>query len=130
MVCVQVMGNDTAITIAGSQGNFELNVFKPVLIHNLLHSIRLLWGACSLFSDYMVVGIKPNREQIQHFLTNSLMLVTALSPQIGYDHAAKVAKKAYADDTTLREACVELGFLTGEEFDKIVRPEQMTGPKG
>lgn len=128
MVCVQVMGNDTAITIAGSQGNFELNVFKPVMIHNLLHSIRLLWGACSLFSDYMVVGIQPNREQIQHFLTNSLMLVTALNPYIGYDHAAKVAKKAYTEGTTLREACVELGFLTGEEFDKIVRPEQMTGP--
>ena len=128
MVCVQVMGNDTAITIAGSQGNFELNVFKPVMIHNLLHSIRLLWGACSLFSDYMVVGIQPNREQIQHFLTNSLMLVTALNPHIGYDHAAKVAKKAYAEGITLREACVELGFLTGEEFDKLVRPEQMTEP--
>ena len=128
MVCVQVMGNDTAITIAGSQGNFELNVFKPVMIHNLLHSIRLLWGACSLFSDYMVVGIQPNREQIQHFLTNSLMLVTALNPHIGYDSAAKVAKKAYAEGTTLREACVDLGFLTGEEFDKLVRPEQMTGP--
>ncbi len=127
MVCVQVMGNDTAITIAGSQGNFELNVFKPVMIHNLLHSIRLLWGACSLFNDYMVVGIQPNREQIQHFLTNSLMLVTALNPHIGYDRAAKVAKKAYAEGTTLREACVDLGFLTGEEFDKLVRPEQMTG---
>ncbi len=129
MVCVQVMGNDTAITIAGSQGNFELNVFKPVLIHNLLHSIRLLSGACSSFTDYLVVGIQPNHEQIQHFLTNSLMLVTALSPHIGYDHAGTVAKKAYAEGKTLREVCVELGFLTGEEFDKLVRPEQMISPK-
>lgn len=129
MVCVQVMGNDTAITIAGSQGNFELNVFKPVLIHNLLHSIRLLSGACSSFTDYLVVGIQPNLEQIQYSLTNSLMLVTALSPHIGYDHAATVAKKAYAEGKTLREVCVELGFLTGEEFDKLVRPEQMISPK-
>lgn len=128
MVCVQVMGNDTAITIAGSQGNFELNVFKPLLIHNLLHSIRLLFGACSSFTDYLVVGIQPNRQQIQHFLTNSLMLVTALNPHIGYDHAAKVAKKAYDEGKTLRVACVELGFLTGEEFDKLVLPEQMIGP--
>lgn len=129
MVCVQVIGNDTAITVAGTQGNFELNVFKPVLIHNLLHSIRLLSGACSLFTDYLVVDIQPNREQIQHFLTNSLMLVTALNPHIGYDHSAKVAKKAYAEGTTLREACIELGFLTGEEFDRLVRPEQMISPK-
>lgn len=129
MVCVQVMGNDTAITIAGSQGNFELNVFKPVLIHNLLHSIRLLSGACSSFTDYLVVGIQANTQQIQHFVTNSLMLVTALNPHIGYDRAATVAKKAYAEGTTLREACVELGFLTGEEFDKLVRPEQMISPK-
>lgn len=129
MVCVQVMGNDTAITIAGSQGNFELNVFKPVLIHNLLHSIRLLSGACSSFTDYLVVGIQPNLEQIEYSLTNSLMLVTALSPHIGYDHAATVAKKAYTEGKTLREACVELGFLTGEEFDKLVRPEQMISPK-
>ncbi len=128
MVCVQVMGNDTAITLAGSQGNFELNVFKPVLIHNLLHSIRLLSGACSSFTDYLVVGIQPNYEQIQHFLTNSLMLVTALNPHIGYDRSAKVAKKAHAERKTLREACVELGFLTGEEFDQLVRPEQMLGP--
>ncbi len=129
MVCVQVMGNDTAITIAGSQGNFELNVFKPVLIHNLLNSLRLLSGACSSFTDYLVVGIQPNREQIQHFLTNSLMLVTALNPHIGYDRAAKAAKKAHREGITLREACLELEFLTGEEFDKLVRPEQMTGPK-
>lgn len=128
MVCVQIIGNDTAITVAGTQGNFELNVFKPVLIHNLLHSLRLLSGACSSFTDYLVVDIQPNYEQIQHFLTNSLMLVTALNPHIGYDHSAKVAKKAYAERKTLREACVELGFLTGEEFDQLVRPEQMIGP--
>jgi len=129
MVCVQAIGNDTAISIAGTQGNFELNVFKPVMIYNLLHSIRLLSEACSSFTDYMVVGIQPNYEQIQHFLTNSLMLVTALNPHIGYDHSAKVAKKAYAEGKTLREACVELGFLTGEEFDQLVRPEQMIKPK-
>jgi fumarate hydratase class II len=128
MVCVQVMGNDTAISVAGSQGNFELNVFKPVMIHNLLHSIRLLSDACSAFTDHMVVGIEPDREQIEHFLTNSLMLVTALNPHIGYDRAAKVAKKAYEERKTLRQACVELGFLTGEEFDNLVRPEQMIGP--
>jgi fumarate hydratase class II len=128
MVCVQVIGNDTAIAIAGSQGNFELNVFKPVLIHNLLHSIRLLSDACRSFTDHCVVGIEPNRERIQHFLNDSLMLVTALNPRIGYDKAAKVAKKAHAERKTLREACVELGFLTGDEFDKIVRPEKMIGP--
>lgn len=129
MVCVQVIGNDTAIALAGSQGNFELNVFKPVLIHNLLHSIRLLWEACSSFTDYLVVDLQPNREQIQYFLTNSLMLVTALNPHIGYDRAAKVAKKAHSEEMTLREACVELGFLTEEEFDNLVRPEQMISPK-
>ncbi|HAJ59924.1 MAG TPA: class II fumarate hydratase [Cyanobacteria bacterium UBA8543] len=128
MVCVQVIGNDTAIAVAGSQGHFELNVFKPVMIHNLLHSIRLLSGACCAFTEHLVVGIQPNREQIEHFLTNSLMLVTALNPHIGYDHAAKVAKKAYTERKTLRQACVELGFLTGEEFDQLVRPEQMIGP--
>ncbi|MDV2990887.1 MAG: Fumarate hydratase class II [Chroococcidiopsis sp. SAG 2025] len=125
MVCVQVIGNDTAIAVAGSQGNFELNVFKPVMIHNLLHSIRLLADACSSFTEHLVVGIEPNREQIQYFLTNSLMLVTALNPHIGYDRAAAVAKKAYSDRTTLRQACVELGFLSEAEFDRLVRPEKM-----
>jgi len=125
MVCVQVMGNDTAIAVAGSQGNFELNVFKPLMIHNLLHSIRLLADACASFTEHLVIGIQPNREQIQHFLTNSLMLVTALNPHIGYDRAAAVAKKAYTERTTLRQACVELGFLTEAEFDRLVRPEQM-----
>lgn len=128
MVCVQVMGNDSTIAIAASQGNFELNVFKPVLIHNLLHSIRILSDACASFTDHMVAGIEPNRDQIDTFLQNSLMLVTALNPHIGYDRAAKVAYKAYQENTTLREACVSLGFLTGEEFDQFVRPEQMLHP--
>jgi fumarate hydratase, class II len=128
MVCVQVLGNDAAIGFAGSQGNFELNVFKPVLIHNLLHSIRILSDACSSFTDHMVVGIEPNRDRIDHFLNGSLMLVTALNPKIGYDKAAQVAKKAYQENSTLREACVALGFLTGEEFDHWVRPEDMTHP--
>ncbi|MGK7954079.1 MAG: class II fumarate hydratase [Crocosphaera sp.] len=126
LVCVQVMGYDTAISLAGSQGNFELNVFKPLLIFNLLNSIRLLSDACSSFTDHLVVGFTINQEQIAHYLNNSLMLVTALNPHIGYDNAAKVAKKAYTENTTLEEACVALGFLTSEEFKKIVRPEEMT----
>jgi fumarate hydratase class II len=125
MVCVQVLGNDAAIGIAATQGNFELNVFKPLMIFNLLNSIRLLSGACTTFTDYMVIDIQPNPAQIQHFLSNSLMLVTALNPHIGYDNAAKVAKKAYTENKTLREACLELGLLTGEAFDRLVRPEQM-----
>ena len=130
MVCVQVMGNDTAIAIAGSQGNFELNVFKPVMIHNLLHSIRLLTDACRSFTDFLVVGLEPNRPQIQQYLENSLMLVTALNPVMGYDKAARVAKRAYTHHTTLRQACLDLGFLTGEEFDQYVRPEAMTQAQG
>jgi fumarate hydratase class II len=129
MVCVQVMGNDAAVGIAGSQGNFELNVFKPVMIHNLLHSVRLLADSSRSFTDHCVVGIEPNRDQIENFLTNSLMLVTALNPHIGYDKAAKVAKLAYEERTTLRDASERLGFLSGEEFDKLVKPEEMIGPK-
>jgi fumarate hydratase, class II len=129
MVCVQVVGNDTAVGMAGSQGNFELNVFKPLMIHNLLHSIDLVADACASFTEHCVVGIVANRERIKQHLKNSLMLVTALNPRIGYDNAAKVAKKAHAENTTLREACVALGLLSGEEFDQIVRPEQMIGPK-
>ncbi|MEO1210053.1 MAG: class II fumarate hydratase [Cyanobacteria bacterium J06638_20] len=125
MVCVQVIGNDTAIALAGSQGNFELNVFKPVMIHNLLQSTRLLTDACRTFTDYLVVDLEPNHEQIQRFVENSLMLVTALNPVIGYDNAARVAKQAYAENTTLREACIELGFLTGPEFDQQVQPAKM-----
>jgi fumarate hydratase, class II len=128
MVCVQVMGNDAAIGFAGSQGNFELNVFKPVMIHNLLHSVRLLADACESFTQNMVVGIEVNREQIQKFLENSLMLVTALNPHIGYDNAAKVAYKAYKENTTLKAACGSLGLLSGEDFDRLVRPAEMLQP--
>jgi fumarate hydratase, class II len=128
MVCVQVMGNDAAIAFAGSQGNFELNVFKPVIIHNLLHSIRLLADACGSFTDHLVVGLEPNRPQIEALMQRSLMLVTALTPKLGYDTAAAIAKKAYADAKTLREVCLELGYLTGEEFDQTVQPAAMTHP--
>jgi fumarate hydratase class II len=130
MVCCQVIGNDTAITLGGSMGNFELNVFKPLIIHNFLHSCRLLADACRSFTDHCVVGIEPIRDNIQKHLTHSLMLVTALNPRIGYDKAAQVAKKAHTEGITLRQACVALGFLTGEEFDQIVRPEKMIGPEG
>jgi fumarate hydratase class II len=129
MVCVQVIGNDTAIGVAGSQGNFELNVFKPVMIHNLLHSIRLLADSCRSFREHCVVGIEADKDRINHFLNDSLMLVTALNPHIGYDKAAKVAKLAYEEKSTLRDAAAKLGFLSAEEFDKLVRPEEMTGPK-
>jgi fumarate hydratase class II len=125
MVCVQVIGNDTAISIAGSMGNFELNVFKPVIIHNLMHSIRLLGDACRSFSEHCVAGLEARTDQIQNHLTNSLMLVTALNPKIGYDKAAEVAKKAHKENKTLRQACMELGYLSAEEFDQTVRPEKM-----
>jgi fumarate hydratase class II len=128
MVCVQVFGNDTAITFAGSQGNFELNVYKPVMIHNLLHSIRLLHDACHGFVEYCIKGIELNRERIDDYLKNSLMLVTALNPHIGYDRAAQVAKNAHKKGISLRESAVELGFLSGEEFDNYVKPEEMTHP--
>ena len=127
MVCVQVMGNDAAIAIAGSQGNFELNVFKPVMIFNLLNSIRLLADAAYSFTHYLVVDIEPNRSQIDHFLCNSLMLVTALNSHIGYDNAAKVAKKAHLEGTTLKDACLSLNLLTSDQFDQFVRPEKMLG---
>ena len=126
MVAVQVFGNDAAITFAGSQGNFELNVFKPVMIHNLLHSIRLLHDACHGFVVYCIDGIELNRAQIDEHLQRSLMLVTALNPHIGYDKAAKVAKNAHHKGISLRESAIELGFLTGEEFDRLVKPEEMT----
>lgn len=128
MVCVQVIGNDTAISFAGSQGNFELNVFKPVIIHNLLHSIRLLSDACNMFYQYCVKDLVANNEHIQKSVQNSLMLVTALAPKIGYDKAAKIAHKAWHDDTTLLAACLELGYLTEKEFKAIVKPELMLGP--
>ena len=128
MVAAQVIGNDVAITVGGSNGQLELNVFKPMMIFNLLQSIRLLGDVCRSFADKCVVGIEPNRDRIAELLDRSLMLVTALNPEIGYDNAAKVAKKAHKEDLTLREAAIELGLLTGERFDELVRPEEMTGP--
>jgi len=128
MVAAQVIGNDTAVAVGGSSGNFELNVFKPVMIYNLLQSIRLIADACRSFEEHCAVGIEPNKTQIEAHLKNSLMLVTALNPHIGYDNAAKVAKKAYQENSTLKEAAEALGLLTPEEFDEKVRPEKMTGP--
>jgi fumarate hydratase class II len=128
MVCCQVMGNDAAIGFAGSQGNFELNVFKPVIIHNFLHSVRLLSDACRSFTHHCATGIEPNLERINHYVQDSLMLVTALNPHIGYDKAAQIAKKAHKEKTSLREAAVASGHLTGEQFDQWVDPEAMTRP--
>jgi fumarate hydratase class II len=129
MVATQVMGNHVTITVAGSQGHFELNVFKPVMIYNLLQSGRLLADACRSFTDNCVIGIEPNLARIDQLLRQSLMLVTALNPHIGYDKAAKVAKKAHGENLTLREAALALGFLTGEEFDRLVDPRDMLGPR-
>lgn len=128
MICVQVMANDTAITLAGSQGNFELNVYKPVMIYNFLQSVDLLSSACQSFTNYCVKGLKANQAKIKHFLENSLMLVTALNPIIGYDKAAKIAHKALHEETSLRAACLSLGYLKAEEFDKAVDPKKMLGP--
>ena len=128
MVAVQVMGNDAAIGFAGSQGNFELNVFKPVMIFNYLHSVELLADACNSFVDHCVAGIEINRAQIDSYVQNSLMLVTALAPKIGYDNAAKVAKAAHHSGISLREAAIKLGYVTAEEFDAAVKPEDMTHP--
>ena len=129
MVCCQVFGNDITITFAGAGGNFELNVYKPVIIYNALQSIRLLAGACETFTNYCVTGIEANKGNIKKHLDDSLMLVTALNPHIGYDKAAKVAKKAFAENMTLKEAAMSLKFLKAEEFDKLVRPEKMIWPK-
>ncbi|HZW38430.1 MAG TPA: class II fumarate hydratase [Ignavibacteriaceae bacterium] len=129
MVCVQVFGNDTAVNFAGASGNFELNVFKPVIIFNVLQSIKLISDACESFTDNCVVGIQASIANIKKHLDNSLMLVTSLNPHIGYDNAAKVAKKAHKENKTLKEAAIELGLLTEEKFDEVVRPEKMIGPK-
>jgi fumarate hydratase class II len=134
MVCVQVIANDLAVTLGASQGNFELNVFKPVIIHNLLHSVRLLADACRSFREHCVEdnpkrpGIKPNRAQIDRYVSTSPMLVTALNPHIGYDKAAAVSKKAIKENISLKEACVALGYLSAEDFDRLVKPEAMTRP--
>jgi fumarate hydratase, class II len=129
MVCCQVFGNQTTITVAGSQGQFELNVFKPVMAFGMLQSIRLLGDAARSFADKMVAGIATNNARIAELLDRSLMLVTALSPKIGYDNASKVAKAAHKNGTTLREEAVKLGFVTEEEFDRLVRPGDMTHPR-
>ena len=128
MVCVQVMGNDVAVTIGAASGNFELNVFKPLIIHNVLQSLQLLGDACTSFNEFCAVGIEPNRARIQANLESSLMLVTALNPHIGYDNAAKIAKKAYKDGTTLKAAALALGLVSSADFDQWVDPRKMTQP--
>jgi fumarate hydratase, class II len=129
MVAAQVIGNDMAVAVGGATGHFELNVFKPVIIFNVLNSIRLLADACESFTEHCVVGIEADLSAIKKHLENSLMLVTALNPVIGYDNAAKIAKAAHKNGTTLREEAIKLGLLTGEKFDKAVKPEDMIGPK-
>jgi fumarate hydratase class II len=128
MVCVQVMGNDTTITMAGANGHFELNVYKPVMIHAFLQSANLLGDACQSFNDQCAIGIEPNHPRIEAHLTNSLMLVTALNPHIGYENAAKIAKKAHSENTTLKEAALALGLVNEDQFNKWVDPTAMTGP--
>jgi fumarate hydratase class II len=128
MVCCQVFGNHTTITIGASQGHFELNVYKPVLAFCMLQSIRLMADAARSFTDNCVVGIRADEKRIDELMRRSLMLVTALTPRIGYDNAAKIAKAAHANGTTLREEAIRLGFVSAEEFDRIVRPEKMTRP--
>jgi fumarate hydratase class II len=128
MVAVQVFGNDAAIGFAGSQGNFQLNVYKPVMIHNFLNSVRLLADACRSFTDHCIVGMKLNHDRIRENVENSLMLVTALTPKIGYDKAAEISHKAHHEHTSLRAAALKLGYLTEKEFDELVRPEKMTRP--
>ena len=129
MVCAQVIGNNAAISFAGTQGHFELNVFKPVLAYNLLQSIRLIGDACVSFAEKCVAGTEPNRARIAELMERSLMLVTALAPHIGYDKATEIAKSAHANGTTLREEAVRLGYVSAEDFDKIVRPQDMVAPK-
>ena len=129
MLCTQVIGNDTTITLAGASGNFELNVYRPVMAYNILQSIRLLADGCQSFSKNAVAGIEPVQERIDHNLYNSLMLVTALNPHIGYDKAAEVAKKAFKDKSTRREAIIQLDYMSGEDFDRLVQPEQMIHPR-
>ena len=129
MLCAQVMGNDVAVGIGGTSGNFELNVFKPLLIHNFMMSARLLADGCRSFREHCVEGIQPDRERIRQHLENSLMLVTALNPHIGYDNAAKIAKTAHKTGKTLKETAVELGLVTPQQFDAWVKPEKMVGKK-
>jgi fumarate hydratase class II len=129
MVCIQVFADDTAVGMAGSQGNFELNVFKPVMIFNFLHSVDLLTDACRNFREFCVEGLGANRTRIQEYVDRSLMVVTALNPVIGYDNAGKIAKKAHKEGTTLREAALASGLISAEDFDRVVRPEHMIAPE-
>ncbi len=129
MVCAQVMGNDAAVGFAGSQGHFELNVYNPMMAYNLLQSIQLLGDAADSFTERMLMGIEANGPRIEKLMRESLMLVTALAPTIGYDNATKVAKTAHKNGTTLREEAINLGFVDEETFDKVVRPEDMIGPR-
>ena len=128
MVCGQVIGNDTAISFGGAQGHYELNVFKPLMSSNLLMSARLIGDACQSFAENCINGIKANKKKINQFLNDSLMLITALNSHIGYDKAAEVAKKAYKDNSSLRDAIIALGYMSGEDFDKFVKPEEMVTP--
>ena len=129
MVCSQVMGNNVAVTIGGAQGHFELNVFKPVMAANVLHSARLIGDACTCFANNCVVGITANEDRVNELLHGSLMLVTALNPHIGYDKASAIAKAAHKNATTLKGAAIASGYLTGEQFDEWIKPEHMVGPK-
>ena len=128
MVCVKVIGNHNGITMAGSHGHFELNVFKPLIIHNILQSIHIMADASKSFANYCVKGLKVDRKRIKNYLDNSLMLVTALSPKLGYDNAAKIAKKAYKNGTTLKEEAVKSGLISEKEYEKIVDPKKMLKP--
>tara|TARA_B100001123_G_C14763581_1_gene809773 strand:- start:144 stop:671 length:528 start_codon:yes stop_codon:yes gene_type:complete len=129
MVCVKVIGNHNGITMAGSHGHFELNVFKPLIIHNILQSIHLMADSAKSFANYCIKGLKADKQKIKNFLDNSLMLVTALSPIIGYDNAAKIAKKAHKNGTTLKEESIKSGLMTEKEYDKIVNPKKMISPQ-
>jgi fumarate hydratase class II len=129
MLCCQVFGNDVAINFGGASGNFELNVFRPMIAHNFMQSVRLLADGMKSFNDHCAAGIEPNRERIAELVDRSLMLVTALNPHIGYDKAAQIAKKAHKEGTTLREAALATGYVTGEQFDQWVRPQDMVGPR-
>ena len=129
MVCAQVVGNNTTVSFAGTQGHFELNVFKPVIIYNVLQSIRLLSDSANSFTDKCVTGIEANEDRIKELMERSLMLVTALAPSIGYDKATEIAKTAHKNGTTLREEAVRLGYVSEEDYDRIVRPENMIAPR-
>ena len=128
MVCLQVLGNDAGVSMAATQGHFELNVFKPMIAHNVLHSCQLLTDACRSFTEHALIGLQANEDHIEALLYRSLMLVTALNPVIGYDKSAKIAYKAYQDNSSLKEACLALGYLSAEDFDQHLRPASMIAP--